>query len=131
MPIRWMAASVLVAGLATGAAAQVRSGWTEALPVEDLQLMTEVELVGEAGQLCSLLATGYKPGMYGPMRAVPMALDYLDRIGRVARAKRSGGGYPPWYAELRAVMSGPAEQRTGERCNAIVQKYGAGPNVGR
>lgn len=115
-------AVVFVGGIATAAAADGR-GRIGGLPIDELSLMTEDELLEEATSVCELAVGTLRPP-WQDMELRAESLAYLVRIGRVYRAK--AGRLPAWQAKLAAVIGSAkaSDDVPGpEQCRAVQREY--------
>ena len=117
---RWLVIGSLV--LATIGPA-IAGSHIRSLPVEELKLMDEPELLAEAVRVCQRAVTIWPrtPKMSLEIRAE--AVEYLERIGRVYRTK--AGVWPAWQRELAELVLtelAHAGTVTVERCTAVQVK---------
>lgn len=88
-------------------------------PVDELELMDDAQLAGEADGPCLALAVYNSmeeklSGMREPLEDARAAQRYLDTVSLVVR-KKHGGEYPQWLTDMRAASLGT----DGRACSAV------------
>jgi hypothetical protein len=84
--------------------------------------MTEEELLQEAVGVCRTVAAIWPRNTLMDLEARAQAATYLQRIGRVYRAKAAR--LPPWYQELFSLtVNAKSYEQSAEECAAIQRKH--------